>query len=264
MNIHGSKGLIPWVGGKSRLANTIIPLICEHECFCEVFAGGARILFRKEPSRAEVLNDINVELVNLYRVVSHHLDEFVRCFRWLLVSRDDFERFKAANPESLTDIHRAVRFFYLVKLAFGAKAVNPTFGTSTSSKPRLNLLRIEEDLSAAHLRLQQVTIERLPYADLIERYDRPHTFFYLDPPYDGCEDDYGPGIFRPDDFAKLSAQLAGIKGRFILSINDTVEMRRVFGGFDIMAVPTRYSVGGGKAQKAVVELLVSNYRLRKK
>jgi len=232
VNIHSSKtrGFLSWVGGKSRLANTIIPLIPEHTCYCEVFAGGAWVLFKKEHSRAEVINDINRDLVTLYRVVKNHLDEFVRYFRWILVARDEFERFKGENPDSLTDIQRAVRFYYLVKTCYGARIHRPTFGTSRSGHPRLNLTRIEEDLSAAHLRLQQVTIERLPYGDFIDRYDGAEVFFYIDPPYFDCEDYYGENIFSRDDFAKLSEQLAGIKGRFLLSINDTPEIREIFVG----------------------------------
>lgn len=259
---NNRKSFISWVGGKSRLADRIIPLVGEHQCYCEVFAGGAWLLFKKEPSRAEVINDINVELVTLYRVVKNHLDEFIRYFRWILVARDEFERFKEENPESLTDIQRAVRFYYLIKTSYGAKVSGSTFGTSTTGKPRLNLLRIEEELSAAHLRLQQVYVERLPYQDFIKRYDRPHTFFYIDPPYFGCEDYYGKEIFTCEDFTRLSLQLRGIEGRFILSINDVPEIRETFSGFEFMEVPTRYSVGGGKSQKEVSELLISNYTLQ--
>jgi DNA adenine methylase len=83
---------LSWVGGKSRLAERIIPLIPDHACYCEVFAGAAWLLFKKPESKSEVINDINVDLVTLYRVVQHHLEEFVRYFRWALVARDEFQR----------------------------------------------------------------------------------------------------------------------------------------------------------------------------
>ena len=227
VNIHCSKGFLSWIGGKSRLSDRIIPLIDDHTCYCEVFAGGAWLLFKKPQSQSEVINDINIELVTLYRVVQIHLDEFIRYFRWILVSRDEFDRFKNENPDTLTDIQRAVRFYYLIKTSYGARIHKPRFGTSTTRHPRLNLLRIEEELSAAHLRLQRVVIERLPYQDLINRYDRPHTFFYLDPPYYGCEDYYGKNIFEKEDFSRLNEQLEQIKGRFIMSINDAPEIREI-------------------------------------
>jgi DNA adenine methylase len=127
----------------------------------------------------------------------------------------------------------------MLKMGFSSKVNSTTFGISTSSGPGLNLLRIEEDLSAAHLRLARVFVESMPFTELIDRYDRPHTFFYIDPPYHGSEDDYGKGLFKREDFAVLAEQLAGIKGRFIMSINDTPEIRKLFGGFRIRTVPTR-------------------------
>lgn len=75
-----SKPIIPWMGGKSRLAKDILPLFPQHTCYVEPFAGAAALFFKKEPSKAEVLNDVNGDLVNLYRVVKHHLEEFVHQF----------------------------------------------------------------------------------------------------------------------------------------------------------------------------------------
>jgi DNA adenine methylase len=159
----------------------------------------------------------------------------------------------------LTDIQRAVRFYYLVKTAHGSRTHKPTFGMSTTGGPRINLLRIEEDLSAAHLRLSRVVVENQAYSTFIERYDRPHTFFYLDPPYFGCEDYYGKGIFAREDFQRLADQLAGIQGKFMLSINDTPEIREIFRSFLIREVETRYSVGSANRSDKVQELLVMNY-----
>lgn len=78
---------LSYLGGKSLLANRIIQRMPEHTCYCEVFAGAAWVLFRKEPSRVEIINDINTELVTLYRVVQNHLEEFIRQFKWILTAR---------------------------------------------------------------------------------------------------------------------------------------------------------------------------------
>lgn len=226
-----------------------------------MFAGAAWLLFKKpDVSKAEVINDINVELVTLYRVVQNHLDELVRYFRWMLVSRDEFERLHRVMPDTLTDIQRAARFFYMLKTGFSSKVNSTTFGMSTTGRPALNLLRIEEDLSAAHLRLATVYVENMPFADLIRRYDRLHTFFYVDPPYHGSEDDYGKGLFSRGDFAVLAGLLAGIKGKFIMSINDTPEIRKLYGRFRVRTVPTRYSLGGADRAGTVRELLVMNFK----
>ncbi len=190
------KSFLSWVGGKSQLAPTIIKLMPPHRCYCEVFAGASWVLFRKDESKVEIINDLNVELVTLYRVVRHHLEEFVRCLKWLLVARDEFDVFMHAEPDSLTDIQRSVRFYYLVRTGFGSRVNTHHLSFSTQRAPGFNLLRIEEDLSAAHLRLSRVQIERKPYQDFIRRYDKGEdVFFYLDPPYHGCEDYYGKGMF---------------------------------------------------------------------
>ncbi len=250
-----------WMGGKYQLSKQIVDLLPDHQCYCEPFAGAAWVLFRKERSKVEVLNDINTDIVTLYRVVQHHLEEFVRWFKWVLVSRDEFQRWLKANPETLTDIQRAARFFYIQKNSFaGRVGRSPSFGYAPSSPPRMNLLRIEENLSDAHLRLSQVYIENLPYADLIRRYDRKETFFYIDPPYWDCEDYYGDGIFSKADFDALASQLSNIKGKFLLSLNDTPEVREIFSGFIIDSVSVTYSCSS-KPTKAK-EVLIRNYELK--
>ncbi|TAN50359.1 MAG: DNA adenine methylase [Methylococcaceae bacterium] len=132
--------MIPWIGGKRRLAKQILPLFPAHSCYAESFSGAAALYFMKPPAEVEVLNDVNGELVNLYRVVKYHLEEFARQFKWALVSRAMFEWLKVTPTETLTDIQRAARFYYLQRMTFGAKVVGQTFGTSTTSPPKLNLL----------------------------------------------------------------------------------------------------------------------------
>ena len=70
--------IVPWIGGKRRLADILIPRFPTHTCHAEVFAGAVALFFLRPPAEVEVLNDVNDDLVNLYRVVQHHLEEFVR------------------------------------------------------------------------------------------------------------------------------------------------------------------------------------------
>lgn len=251
--------IVPWIGGKRRLAKRLLPMFPEHSCYVEPFAGGAALFFLKQPSDVEVLNDINGELVNLYRVIKHHLGEFVQQFRWALVSRQIYEWLKHQPPEPLTDIQRAARFFYLQKMVFGGKVASQTFGTATTTHPRLNLLRIEEDLSAAHLRLSRTYIEHLPWADCLRRYDRPHTLFYLDPPYFGTE---GYGVdFGLEQYALMADFARSAKGKVIISVNDIPEMREAFSGLEMERVDICYTVGGGGRGKVSGELIIRNFSL---
>ncbi len=240
-----SRTLFPWPGGKTRLLQHLLPLLSDnpHTCYVEAFAGGAALLFAREPAKVEVINDVNGDIITLYRVVANHLDEFVRQFRWALTSREMFRWAKLQHVDTLTDIQRAARFFYLQRLAFGGKVTGQTFGTASTSPRRINLLRIEEELSAAHMRLCGVVIESLPWQDCMQRYDAPHTLFFLDPPYWQTE---GYGVeFGIDQYELLSERLASLKGRAVLTINDHPDMRRIFGRFRSKVVQIKYTIGGG-------------------
>lgn len=250
---------LSYLGGKSLLANRIIERMPPHTCYCEVFAGAAWVLFRKEPSKVEIINDINTDLVTLYRVVQNHLEEFIRQFKWILTARVEFERKKLENPNTLTDIQRSARFYYLLKTGYGSKVASPTFGSGALRPSHINLLTIGEELCAAHIRLNRVYVENMSYERIIRRYDKPSTFFYIDPPYYGCENYYGKGIFNREDFATLATLLKAIQGRFILSINDTPEIRKLFNIFRIEKEKTTYQTSN-KGKKKVEELLIMNYR----
>jgi DNA adenine methylase len=240
---------LSYLGGKSIFSRQIVPMIPQHQCYCEVFAGAAWVLFSKPESKCEVINDINKELITLYRCIKIHLEEFVRYFKLVLISRDEFDRLMRVELDALTDIQRAARFYYLLRISFGAKI---------DSFSLINLLRLEEDLSDIHLRLSNVVIENLQYCELIDRYNEPFTFFYLDPPYWDCENFYGKGIFSKEDFIKLQSQLSTIKGKFMMSINDVPQIREIYKDFNIKEVQTRYSISS-EPKNNVTELLIMNY-----
>lgn len=253
------KGVIPYFGGKSRLAKTIISKIPEHTCYCEVFAGGASVLFAKEPSETEVINDLDKDLVTLYRVIKHHPEELYKQYKYSLVSRTEFERESQVNPETLTDVQRAARYLFLQKSAFGGHITGQTFGTATTGKPRFNLLTLESTIERAWQRLVSVQIECKDFRDLIPRYDRPHTFFFLDPPYwkiPGYKHD-----FNEQDFVDLANILQNIKGKFIMTINNTAEVREIFSPFTMQKTTLKYSCSPSakSRSKQRSELLFLNY-----
>jgi DNA adenine methylase len=257
-----SSPIIPWLGGKRRLADKLIPLFPPHECYVEVFAGGATLYFlRPMPAQTEVLNDINGDLVNLYRVVQHHLEEFVRQFKWALSSRQIFKWQQLTDPSTLTDIQRAARFYYLQQHAFGGKIDGQTFGTATTG-PAINLCRIEENLSAAHLRLSGTYVENLPWQEVMRRYDRPHSFFYCDPPYWQTE---GYGVdFDFEQYQELAAFMRTCKGKVMVSINDHPDIRACFDGFHMETLGIKYAVANvhGEAQTSRELVIRTGRRMR--
>lgn len=253
------KPLFPWPGGKRRLAKHILPIIhsTPHRTYVEPFAGGAAILFLRDPAPVEVINDTHGELVRLYRCVQHHLEELVRQFKWALVSREMFRWAQLQNPDTLTDIQRAARFFYLQRQAFGGKVTGQTFGVSATSAPRINLTRLEEDLSMAHLRLSRVIIEHLPWQDVVRRYDTPKTLFFLDPPYWQTAG-YGAG-FDMHEHQQLAETMQQIEGKALLTINDHADMRAVYGTMIATPMRTCYTIGGGAKTKEARELLYRSW-----
>lgn len=252
-NIHMAQPIIPWVGGKRRLADQLIPRFPPHSCYVELFAGGAALYFLRPPAEVEVINDINGELTNLYRVVKVHLEEFMRQFKWALSSREVFKWLQGTPPETLTDVQRAARFFYLQQHAFGGKVQGQTWGTATTAPP-VNLLRLEETLSAAHLRLCNAYIENRHWLACLERYDRPHTFFYADPPYWQTE---GYGVDFPfSEYVAMADAMRRIKGKLMVSINDHPAIREAFAGFHMERLEIDYTVGGGGRAAARHELVI--------
>lgn len=140
--------------------------------------------------------------------------------------------------------------------AFGGKVDGQNFGTATTA-PAVNLLRIEEALSAAHLRLVGTTVENLPWDTCLARYDRAHTFFYLDPPYWQTE---GYGVpFEWEQYERLSDAMRICKGKAMLSINDHPDIRRQFDGLVMHDLGIKYSVANAQGKPIESrELVITN------
>lgn len=237
----------PYIGGKRSLAKRLVAQIDAqpHDVYAEPFVGMGGVFFRRDRRpKKEVINDISTDVVNLFRLLQRHYQQLLDVLKWQVASRAEFERLLGLDPSRLTDLERAARFIYIQRLGFGGKINRPTFGVTRSNPARFDLTKLVPMLEDVHERLCGVEIERLPYEKLITTYDTPGTLFYLDPPYFGCETDYGPGVFSRADFELLRGLLEGIKGRFILSLNDTPEVRAIFAGFTIEEVTLNYRVGG--------------------
>lgn len=219
--------------------------------------GGVFFRRRLRP-KAEVINDLGRDVATLFRILQRHYPQLLEVLRFQLTTRAEFERLVATDPGTLTDLERAARFLYLQRTAYGGKVSGKTFGVSPERPARFNMTALEPMLEDVHDRLSGVVIECLGYDAFIARYDRPGTLFYLDPPYWGCEDDYGKDMFSAGSFAAMAEQLAKIQGCFILSINDVPEVREIFDGFAIKEVDVCYTVGPKGSRGRRGELIVSN------
>jgi DNA adenine methylase len=249
-----------YIGGKRMLAKRLCARIqaMPHKLYAEPFAGMGGVFFRRTSApKGEVLNDRSTDVINLFRILQRHYPQFMEVLKFQITSRKEFDRLKASDPATLTDLERAARFLYLQRISFGGKVQGRTFGVDYDRGSRFNLNNLPSLLHDAHERLAGVVLENLDWTAFIDKYDRAGTLFYLDPPYFGTEGYYGKDLFHRDQFALLASRLREIKGQFILSINDVPQIRELFTGFDIEEVGVNYTAGGGKGT-AARELIIAH------
>jgi DNA adenine methylase len=255
------KPVAPWIGGKRNLSKEIIKRIelVPHDLYAEPFVGmGGVFLRRPNRARVEVINDWSRDVATFFRVLQRHYVAFLEMMKFQLTTRSEFERLSKTDPDTLTDLERAARFLYLQRVAYGGKVAGQNFGVSLTTPARFDITRLAPMLEELHTRLAGVVIERLGYAEFIQRYDRKEALFYLDPPYYGSEGDYGADLFNRSDFGAIEGVLRHLKGRFILSLNDHPEVRRLFGAYRIEGVTTTYTIGAANTRGNAGEVIISN------
>ena len=242
------KSFIPWVGGKSLLAKKIVEQFPDDiDRYIEVFGGGGSVLFyREKHADLEVYNDVNSDLVNLFRCAKYHRAELQREISGYFNSREIFNEIKAKMSISgFTDIQRAAMFYVIAKLSFGSNM--RTFG---GRKRNLSADCLEE----VEKRLASVVIENMDFEKLIEKYDSSKAIFYCDPPYSYTER-YYDSLFHKEDHERLKAVLSGIKGHFILSYNDDEYIRELYRDFEIIPVERQNNLSRGIYK----ELIIKNF-----
>lgn len=258
---------IKWVGGKSRLRGKIIALLPEHTCYVEIFGGAGWVLFGKPPSKVEVLNDIDSELINFFRVVRNRPEEFLSAFDLELVSREEFTDLANADTATLGEIERARRFYYLIMAGWGGELNYPRFQTSITDGGHGNRLigalkYLRERVEPVHARLKTVIIEHLDWEACLGRYDSQQTVFYLDPPYPKNGVNYYHNMRSIEDHQRLAARLKETQGKWILSSYDTEEVHEMYRGFNVVKVESFSGMRTKRTEMTRVknqEVLVMNY-----
>lgn len=175
-----------WVGGKSKLASDIVKMIPEHTIYIEVFGGALNVLYAKEPSKIEVINDINSDLINLHRVIRNNPETLSLFLNKMLISRELFNDIKKRRIKPRNHIEKAAFYFYLLTQSFGSKGDNFAMAAKSKRKPK-NIYKTFTNWSR---RLKLVTMENKSFFELIKLYDNEDAFFYCDPPYVDTESYY--------------------------------------------------------------------------
>ncbi len=242
------------------MAKDIIDLIpANHSIYIEVFGGAASVLYQKESSKLEVLNDINGELINLHRAIRNNPQTLSMFLNDLFISREIFDDIRKRKMKPKNNIERAAFYFYQLTQSFGSKGDSFAMAAKSGRKPK----NIYRDFKKISDRLKYVTIENKSFFELIPLYDKDDAFFYVDPPYVSTESYYkNTGGFGIKEHEQLAELLSKVKGKFLLSYNDSVVVRELYKGFKIR--PTKeinYTLGSNKhkREKKVKEVFISNY-----
>jgi DNA adenine methylase len=266
-----------WPGGKRNLKKTLLSLIPEHEIYVEVFAGSAKLLFAKEPSRCEIVNDINGDVVNFFRVAKHRPAALAELFDHEIVHAERFRDLKRENfmpMKNFTtaddELQRALRFAYLAWYSYGAKGAH--FASSSAkgaeergTKMKRSLDRVRELLDATAARLRNVLIEQRSFEQIIERYDSPGTWFYLDPPYVHFQANGRYTALSDEQRKHLFELLAQLHGSFLMSFDDCAEIRALCRQhkFHVRRVEVGYTLASAPAnRRKVSEVLISRAPLK--
>lgn len=250
------KSMVPYPGGKAWLAPRLLPLP-PHRCYVELFGGAAALLFAKPRSPIEVYNDIDGDLVALFRIVKYHPDELVRELGQIAFGREEFEA-RSAQP-GLTDIQRAASFYWRHCMGFGGKAGRGNFGVTVvagGSAQRSKAAMLARIASLSD-RLDRVIIEHRDWARCLQQYDRAETCFFADPPYEAGRTNYVAG-FDAEAVTSLAAAMRNCRGSWIVTLGDTPHVRRAFAWADITSVSriSRRNNRNGGEGKRITELVI--------
>lgn len=260
--VHGEtevdKSLWGSPAGKRHLAKRIVAAIPEHRVYVEPFAGGAQVFWAKEPSAVEVLADRDPDIAFAFRFVKGLTPaKLARLKRKSWVG--DAERFRKlleSKPED--DVDRFYRFAYLALFSFNKlrRGTMPDKNVGVQS-------RFPERLEKFAPRLKDVIVRSADYEDVLDEFDAPDAFFFLDPPYPGYEAEVGHEDWDEPRFGKV---LRRLDGRFLVTYGTRSEdAEALFKGFHVERWRHTSGVGAhqGQGLRKAVTLIATNYRLQK-
>lgn len=235
-NPKPTRPILRYHGGKWRIAPWITSFFPDHDRYVEPFGGAASVLLRKEPCNHEVYNDLDDELVNLFRVLRERGPELIEQLRLTPYSRTEFDRAFQPCEDPLEQARRAV---FRSAAGFGTAGFNRKTGFSVAAKTRTGgrtyeWINLAEAVPAIVTRLKTVIIENRPALDVMKYHDSERTLFYVDPPYMLCTRDAGSDYkheMTDDDHQQLGECVRSLKGQVILNGYDSPLYADMFSGW---------------------------------
>lgn len=256
---------ISYYGGKQQMLKHILPKIPQHKLYVEPFFGGGAVFFGKEPSGAEVVNDINNRLINFYRALKYDFDDLKEkideTFHSRAQHRDSAAEYDAGKETILNPLEMAWAVWTQANMSFSHQ-IGSGFGYDRGGGCAFTLYNKKKDFTDAYQeRMKRVTIESYDVLKVIRAYDTPDTFFYLDPPYvSSCQGNYAG--YTEAQFKQLLEACVTMKGKFLLSSYPEkilMDYREEFGWKIEDHEKTLAVDGRRKVQKKKIECLTWNY-----
>ena len=239
-------------GAKTTLRKVIIPMIPDHKVYIEPFIGAGAIYFYKEPSEKEIINDIDTDLMKDYSLIkksSSNLDKYEKNLNTLEKIKTFYNKKKITNEDKLT--HSIIKRCH----GFGGKVVVRSNVIYKTRNPFNKLQYIDKYKE----RMKNTKLYNTDYKNIIKKYDNKHAFFYLDPPYEDSKGLYKEHIINYEELNKI---LTKLKGKFILSINNSKYMRDLFRNFKQKEVIIKSGgvISNKKGKKYIrKELIIYNF-----
>jgi len=243
------------IGGKTRLKKRLVEMFpkgYEDMTYVEPFVGGGSVFYYKNPSKKEVINDLNSYVIRMHRgLKKYDGDKISKDFNDAKdMSQEEYNKLRDMKPPQ-DPYKNFIRELLLLKTGFFSKTERQTYNAG-------NRYRLHINLDGKYTeRLKDTTILNEDFKKVINKYDSPTTFFYLDPPYENSDKLYKDDVLPIEDVYNI---LKNIKGKFMLSYNNSKEAKKLFERFHIRYLNTTYSdpFRGGSNRK-VKEMIITNY-----
>jgi DNA adenine methylase len=245
-------------GNKYNLRNEIVPIIPPHKTYVELFAGSGAIFYNKEKAVKNVLNDLDKDTLDRFKLLKKaplDVEKYPDFKGSLKVARHFFDH----HGDAIAD--RVMLEKLKTCTGFQNNPVKKSTGIYKAPMAK-NVVRL---MSEYQEKLDGTILENKDYEAVVKKYDGPDTFFFVDPPYENTNKSFGYAEDKGFDFERLERVLKSIKGKFLMTINDSKRIRQLFKDFRIKAVdvPDNWTTAGKKGSKRGVrkELFITNYNI---
>jgi len=234
------------IGSKQDIVDKLISMVPEHKIYVEPFVGGGSMFWKMDNKSKMIINDIDKQLIEGYRLLKNGDNK-------LIIPPTIEEKQQLVNRKARNDNERLTQILLLSCNTFGSQ------GKYKIYKNTAHIQKIKK-INEYSNKLKNTTILNQDFKKVIKKYDSTDTFFFLDPPYEKSIDTLYDNYFI--DYKELVSILSNIKGFFMLTINDSPNIRNLFKKFNIVQIVVKQKSNselGGSGDRR--ELIIMNYEL---